>query len=94
MKHAIAFDEDNTPSGAIFSITCDTDKSYCEVGWIFTCARISKRERLFIIDKLFNETHEMILKIGFKKIIVEFGTQEGQLLLSKKYGYTKNAIER
>ena len=87
IKHFLIEDSKNEIVAALFCIS-QSHNSF-DFGWLFTKQELSNRNRIICASVLIEAAHELVLNAGYKKVIIEIGTQIGKKILTKKYGYSK-----
>jgi len=89
--HITAHNDEQEIIGAIFTIPSSNKMKIeaCDIGWFVTSACLSPRYKLVVCDMMINNLYQMLIEAGFKKVITEMGTKNGEKLFSKRYGYTR-----
>lgn len=90
IKHVLVLDlEEKEIVAGAFCIPTYRGKegSSCDIGWFLSSSKLSKIQKMRVLDKIFDKVHQTIKNAGFEEIITNMGTEEGAKYLARRQGY-------
>jgi hypothetical protein len=89
IKHVIALNLENEIVAGLFCVpTCkNNDQTSCDLGWFFSSGKLSKIQKIKVLDRVFNLVHETVKNAGFEQIVTNMGTAEGAKYAERRWGY-------